>query len=438
MVEGTQPVPAQRHDCPQPVGRRTPARVRLLDGAALVSAALFMAACESPSYPTNLWDDAPAPVETPEITGLLPAAGTLSGVGIITISGSGFANFADSNLVYIGGLPARVLTATEEELAVQATDVAGDSLTVTVTVMGAWGFAVWDGYRLEEAVSDYGGFGLTDDKDAEEASGLAVDLQENLYVSVKLGGVIQVTPDGERSLYATTTVLQFNALRTGPGGVIYAVAGRTSLYQIPAGGGQAQVIASIPERLFGLDFDEAGNLYLGGRGARLFRMTPTGEVTQVATYGADIQVQAVRVFDGQVYVAGEYKGADTSAVQAGIWRSAIIPGGDTLDTPELVYDWGDFTGPGGGDVQDITFAADGELYISSDADVGIYVLAPPYTDEHPEQLYPDVSALEAPISTILWGNGRYLYVSHPSADEEKRSLKRVALIKDGASYYGRQ
>ncbi len=431
-------MPARRYNYPQPAGRRTPANMRGLCGTALASVSLFVAACESPSYPTNLWDDAPARVETPEITGLIPAEGTLSGVGIITISGSGFANLTDSNLVFIGGLPARVLSATEAELAVQATDIAGDSLTITVTVLGAWGFAVWDGYRLEEAVSDYGGFGMTEEKDAEQVFGLAVDPGENLYVSVRSGGVVQVRPDGERSLYATTTVLQFNALRSGPGGVIYAAAGRTSLYQIPAGGGAAQVVASIPERVSGLDFDEAGNLYLGGRGARLFRMTPPGEVTQVTAYGAEIEVQAVRVFDGQVYVAGEYAGSDTGVVQAGVWRSAIIPGGDTLGQPDLVFDWGDFTGPGGGDIQDITFASDGELYISSDADVGLYVLAPPYMGELPEQLYPDVSALAAPIGSISWGNGRYLYVNHPSVDEEKRSLKRVALVKDGAPYYGRQ
>ena len=398
----------------------------------------LLISCEPPAYPSSLWDEDQVAVPTPTISGVSPAEGTISGVGLVTLMGDGFSTIPDSNQVHFDGLPSEVLSAARSQLVVKAPDINGDSLTIAVTVAGALGFSFWENYKLEEAVSEFGGFGKTDDKDADNAYGMAVDLDENLYVSLITREVHKVTPAGERSVYATSTVLKFDVLRMGPGGMLYAGGGRRSVYRVPPGGGQAQAFGSFSERVTGLDFDDEGNLYASGKGAKLFRLNPGGETSLVAEYSPGIEIKAIRVFDGFVYAAGDYAGGDTNAVQAGIWRNELVPGEGQLGTAELVFDWGAFAGPLDAELLDFTFAADGEMILSSSEAVGLYLLSPPYVGQPPAQFYPELAALEAPISTLSWGNGRYLYINHPSTDDNKRTIKRVIIIKAGATYYGRQ
>jgi hypothetical protein len=394
--------------------------------------------CEDPDYPASLWDEDATASPNPIIASVEPEEGTLAGAGLVTITGEGFSAILDNNLVFFGGERGTMRSASTTQLVVQAPDNPGDSLMIQVAVLGAWGIAEYDGYRLEVAAVNYGGFEKTEDKNPDDASGLAVDTDENLYVALTTKEIMKVTTVGEKTVYATTTVLRFNALRFGPDGYLYGVAGRTTIYRAPPGGGNVVSFASMSQRVYGIDFDDSGYLYAGGKGAVLYRLASDGTSTEVAYYPVDVELSVVRIFNGYVYAGGTYKGADTSAVQAGIWRSEIIAGLDTLGATELVFNWGEFVGLYGAEIQDITFAEDGDMYIATDKDIGIYVLSPPYSEGIPEQLYPAVEDLAAPISVMSWGNGRYMYVNHPSDDDEKASIKRLLFTKNGAPYYGRQ
>ncbi len=404
--------------------RGRPRQLALVLSQALIACVLV--SCEIDA-PVGIWppDDSLTRPD-PLILTVDPPGGAFSGIGEIVITGQNFSAEKTKNLVFIGSAPATQIQTTTTELTLTTPVVIGDSLAISITVLGAELAAVHFPYKMEDAVVDFGGFG-----EFEDGNGMAVDTAGNLYVSVKPNQVVVISPNRTKLPYGTTSVLTLNEMRMGPGGTLYGVGGRTSLYSIPPGGGASEIFASgIPERVFSLDFDEDGNIFTGGNNARLFRINPSGDVKEVAQYTAGARIKSIRVFDGFVYVAAQAATADSA-----IWRNEIISG-DSLGPSELVFDWGQFAGPTGPELLSITFAADGDMYVGLDRDFAIYVLAPPYTGSLPEALYEQV--LEPPSSVLTWGIGQSLFVNRHSTTLTERAVFRVALGKDGAPYYGRR
>lgn len=392
--------------------------------------ALF-SACEEPDYPENIWnpDDQGGP--TPVITSVEPDSGKVfAGVDTIRIKGGNFSLV--ENHVFFEGLEATIFSTSEAELVVEAPIMIGDSLTIKVSIQGAYLFGEYYPYKLQAASLDYYSFG-----ESEIAYGMAMDNDENLYVSIDPGQkIVKVTPDGETSEYGTTSFPYSAKMKMGPEGYLYCirVEKNKKLFRIPPGGGSSESFESFPEKVYDFDFDSDGNLYAGGEDSTLFRLTPGGDIKAVAVYPDQVEIRFVRVFDGYVYITGQYTGDDSTVVQEGIWRNLII-NADTLDTTEFVFDWGEFADPDRPQITGITFSLDGDIYIGADKDEAIYVLQPPY-DELPQPLYPNI--LEPPSNRLCWGNDDFLYVNRW---DEKALVSRVIRIdtrKDGAPYYGRE
>jgi hypothetical protein len=397
-----------------------------LFGIILFIVGLSLLSCEEESK-VGVWPpDDSGLKQNPIIRRVEPPTGTFSGIGEITIFGENFSSDVNKNLVYVGIERAWISEATDTMLVVGTPVVTGDSLNIQVTVIGAELFAVYSPYKMEEAVVDFGGFG-----EFRDGNGLAMDADDTLYVSLKPNQVIAISPDEEEKPYGTTSVLSLSAMRMGPGGYLYGVAGRKSIYRIPPGGGASEeFVGGIPERVSDLDFDASGNIFTGGKNAILFRVTPEGDVKAITTYPEGVELRSIRVFDGYVYVAGDGAGADSA-----IWRNEIISS-DSLGPTEEVFDWGRFAGEDGALILALTFAADGDMYLGLDRDVAVYVLAPPYAAAAPEPLYPKV--LEAPSNVLLWDNDQFLYINRHPAELTERQVFRVAIGKEGAPYYGRQ
>ncbi|RMF06810.1 MAG: hypothetical protein D6762_08715 [Candidatus Neomarinimicrobiota bacterium] len=394
--------------------------------------------CSEPNYPDNIYDPNEQGLPDPVITSVSPADSAFSGIGIITITGQHFSSDPEKNLVYFNGNRGSLQSATETELVVQAPNLVADSVKIQVAVIGAYNFAEFDHYKLYPPVVEWGNF---DHFFALYA--MAMDSLENLYVSHSDDrDILRVFPNGERdpNPYGTHSFLKADAMRMGPAGELYIARRYKSIYKVPAGGGAASSWKNLPGNVkaYDLDFDQYGNLYTGGRKNELYRINVlNGESSfaTVATYPTDVHVNAIRVFDGYVYIIGDYIGTDTTVIQDGIWRNEIQDA-TTLGPTELVIDWG--SAMGGSDapiLNGITFAEDGTMILACDNVAALYSIDPPYTGQPITPIYTEV--LDPPATKITWGNGNYLYVNSRSSDDTKKRIFRVDMVKQGAPYYGR-
>ncbi|MFQ6616325.1 MAG: IPT/TIG domain-containing protein [Fidelibacterota bacterium] len=389
-------------------------------------AALVLIGCEEPDYPENIWDPGDTGNPSPSISAVQPVDGSLAGIGEVTIIGENFSPVLDDNMVFFDGSVATLLTGSETQLEVQVPDLTGDSITIKVAVAGAFEFAEYSPYKLEAAVEEYGGFGEFDDVNA-----MAMDSEENLYVSLYSRNITVVDTSGEKSTYATWSgpPLTATGMKMGPDGFLYFAANRDVLYRINPDDFSRETFVEFEEKVSDFDFDADLNLYAAGKKGRVFLATPGGDTATVARYDEDMEFNCVRVFGSHVYLTG------TSLTEEGIWRHEIT-GGATLGDAELVFDWGTFAGDLGPAIQAITFAASGDMFIGVDRDEALYILQTPHETSTPEPFYSTV--LTSPGSWLSWGNGEHLYVNRHSDDAAERRVLKVNMMREGAPYYGRQ
>ena len=392
--------------------------------AMLSLAIFFVAGCE-PDYPDSVWDPDYQGKPDPIITGVEPDS-ALAGIDTVRIIGENFSPEVGENHVFFDGNKATTLSASDTVVTVLTPNVVGDSLRIQLRVDGAILFDDKYPYKLEPAVIEYGPFG-----DFDYVSGLACDLSENIYVLSETKDVIKVTPEGEQIEHGTTAFIKTPGMKMGPGGYLYILRGNKKVYRIPPEGGSASTWVTLSGKVADLDFDSNGILYAAGKGDSIYSIKSDGSFSGEAAY-VDYKIVGVRVYNGYVYVAGEYSGIDTTE---GIWRNEITSDEGELGDNELVFDWGNYVGEDGPSILSITFSETGELYIGQDKEdaITIYSLA----TETTRILYPGV--LYPPATYMCWGNGNYLYVNrHDEEDASKRRIMRVTMKLDGAPYYGRQ
>jgi len=399
---------------------------------------LLLTSCSKPNYPDNIYNSDETVLPDPVITSVSPSDSVFAGIGMITLSGENFAGQSDQNLVYFNGLSGTIKSATASEILVQTPNLVADSVKIQLSVIGAYHFASYDNYKLYPPVIEWGGF-----DHFFALYGMAVDSLENLYISHSNDrDVLRVFPGGVRDsvVYGThSRFLKADAMRIGPGGVLYLARRNKTIYTIDAGGGSASSWKTLPGNIkaYDLDFDQYGNLYSGGRSNQLFRINVVddeSDFSTVATYPDNVEVNNIRVFGGYVYIIGAYTGSDTTVVQNGIWRNEIIDAA-TLGSNELVINWDTAMGADAPIMSGITFAEDGTMIVACENVAALYAIDPPYTDQAITPIYTEV--LDPPATTITWGNSNYLYVNSRNSDDTKKRIYRVDMVKQGAPYYGR-
>lgn len=383
-------------------------------------ATLSFLGCEN-EYPPSIWNPEFQGKPDPVITSVDPPDVAFAGIGVLTITGQNFSPTPEENHVYFNGVEGTILSASATELQVRAPNVPGDSIMIKLRVDGAILFAEYSPYRLDLAAIDWGGLGKFDD-----AYGIAVDKEENVYVSLKGKKIIKITTDGEQQPFATTLVDKASNMRFGPDGYLYYGNILQFVFRVAPDGSKDELFARLSGGVFDLDFDQHGNLYAAGGGNKIFRIKSDGSNTIAAEYPS-IFIKAVRVFNGYVYVGGK----NSSTAEQAVWRNQIISA-DELGPNELYFDWTQAFGAGA-DVLSLTFAEDGDMYIGTDAPEGIMVVHP---DGSSEPLYPGVLLPET--YAMSWGNGQYLYVNRRNSDPDIKGIIRIDMLKKGAPYYGRQ
>lgn len=394
--------------------------VALLVG--LIPLAIFLAGCKNDTTPSLFDPNAPKGAD-PIISSILPADSTLAGVGELTIKGQNFSSKPAENIVLFGADPAVVLAASTTELKVKTPNLVADAIPIRIAVQGASEFTPFVFYKLKPAVVLYAD--LKDaGKDAVKAFGIDVDRQGNLYVSTESNTIKKVSPDGKVTVITSkATFLRATALKVGPGNLLYAANAVARLRRIStiALDGTESVLVSLPGNPQDFDFDASGNIWVTVD-TDVYLVTPSKTATKIDSY--PVTLAALRVFNGYVYVAG--KNATTGEEK--IWRSPIQ--GGALGAKEVVLDVAAAGWLAGGDIQALTFSADGGMYLGTNHPDGMFVLRP---DGSHEVLYPGLIAPS--VYAIAWNEGSLLFaVQQLSATS---NLLKIDTGKKGAPYYGR-
>lgn len=397
---------------------------KILAPICIIVLAFVFAGCTTETEP-SLWPPAYEGKPAPTITSLVPPSSALAGVSTITINGSNFSPRKEENLVYFDATVAEILEASVNQLKVKAPNLVKDSIKVRVAVRGAELFSNTVLYRLEAAVTDFGGLLPVD-----EPWGIACDRDGNVYVSLMSGGVSagvkKITPTGVRTDYSPPVpgVPRWATMKIGPGGYLYAARIVRALFRIPPGGGTATLWASSGLGVvYDFDFDAQGNIWAGGNNPAIYRIKPD---RSVKAFSFVANVRSVRVYDNYVWL-----GARVDTVE-GVWRFRIISA-DSLGPVEKYFDFTANYPVRGAGVFAITFSADGYMFVGTDGPAGIILVHP---NRSWESFYPGL--LRPKSVAFAWGKGTELYVTRERFAGSTPALIRINTLKAGAPYYGRQ
>ena len=395
----------------------------------LIYMVLISFSCDDPNSPSDVWNPNDAGNSTPFISSISPPDSAYAGSQEITIYGGNFGDNKDSVFVYFNTGLGEIISVDESSIIVIPPNIISDSVVIKIAAYRAFSFGKYEqNYILHPRILEYGDFDALD----ESIWGLEADNNENLYVGLSIfpeGTIDKITPPlGNREYAFINAVLQTPySMRIGPDNNIYYVDGvNPYIIKQDLSNGSPSYDA-LPGIAFDLDFDENGNLYCGGSGQSLYRVT-TDLSSSIAADYTNISIRAIRVFNGFVYVGGNYSGTDNTVPTVGVWRNQILSSDGALGEREIVLHWDELAGVNS-NITGITFDENGAMYISSDANIGIGF----FSEEGVfSELFPKI--ISSPIAKMTWGSKNYLYLNYRG---NPRTIYRLDVGLSGATYHGR-
>jgi len=422
-------------------------RVQNLLSVLTVALILFAGmGCEYDGYPDPIWDPNDAGGPTPVIKSLDPADVAYDGLTVITITGENFSPVLSENQITFNGVVARINTeqSSASQLVVTMPIIitdpalnAVDNVQIMVAVQSAYAGAIYDqNFRVERAVVEVGGF--IGEKPEKLPNAVAVDANENVFVAAGDKILYKIDTAGVRTEYGTGLSALTNDLKIGPGGIPYFARNNPFIYRFDATGGAAIRWFRVGSKITCLDFNVDQNIYCGGKNDSLYFVDVDAESYKGVALATDYAYEALRVYDGYVYVAGIYEGTDAAVtVTHGIWRYEILSG-DDLGPRELVYNWDDSEYAAEQSILSMVVDENGLFYLGlSEADGPAIVTVDPATQEV-NTFYDAV--LTAPATSLSWGTGNYIYCARTmtvSTEDLPTGAFRIAQSLTSALYYGR-
>ncbi len=379
-------------------------------GILLLLFCFLAAGCDSDSGP-SLYDPDGEETPAPGISSISPENESLAGVGLITINGQNFSSNPAENLVYFNATRAEIVEASPTSLVVKAPNLPGAGLAVKVSVLGARQYSNTMPYTLLAVAEPFGSIA-----NFEEPFALASDPEGNLYVSLfsnnVSAGIKKIAPDGTRSDYVSTT-FKWDGLARGPQGALYGVRNVRAVFRFAAAGSTQETWAVIPDnaaRLIAVETDASGNVWVGGTGGNLYRITPDVNITAIPFAGS---VRALNLFEDYLYVAAVRGNA------GGIWRLPVSGAGEAGPVEEYVLL------PAGVTPLSMAFAANGDLLLGTDAADPMLVVSP---DRTAAPLYPGV--LNGTAISLAWGTGSTLYMTRGRTDTVTPNIIRINTLRE--------
>ncbi len=384
--------------------------------------------------PNGVWDPNSDGRPQPVIQSVFPTEGSYAGIQVITLNGSNFSRNPKENILTVKGNRGVILSATETQITAIPPLVISDSATLRLDVIGSYESGKYYPYRLISPANVYGNF--TEDEFVQD---IEFDKDNNLYALI-------TNATGQRIIYKQiaedTTRIEYGrvnfpigqpSMKFGPDGSLFICRkNNKKFYRIPPGGGNAEQYVRLPGKVQTFDFDTDGNIYIGGSGNSIYRIKGDKTIETVADYDT-IAIVSLRLFENYVYIAGQYKQQTPEGLKIfqKIWRNSIISSSDSLGSKELVFDWSDYNSENL--ISAITFSAEGDLYISSNAENPVTVI---YTDKSVSPFLEGV--LPPPAIGLAWDESDFFYYIHKVEVPAKKEIIRVYTAKRGAVYNGRQ
>jgi len=355
----------------------------------------------------------------------------LGGITTININGTGFPTDTNKIRVFFNNSIVRIGTLTATQIKLLAPVMTLDSIRVRVAVDGSDKFSDLRYINIKSA------FALVKEVDTTKYAPAAITFSKNgdLFVSlVTKGGV----SDGIYQLTSSGSFLPFAGKGTEPffsglkikGDSIYAARRVNRIVSRNSSPPNAMNIftAALPTSVEDFDYDARRVMWAGGNTADggILRIDSLKNVKQFPFAGT---IRSVRVFNGALYVTNE-----TADLTNAIYKIPINASDSSLGTAELYFDLSATVGNKTNKAFGITFDSDGNLYVGTDAPVGIYVVA---ADKSVQPLYNGVFGPSCRY--LAWGNDSYLYAVRekiPSSSTPTGLFKIDMLGKLSAPYYG--
>ena len=395
----------------------------------LMSFCLLFFSCEEPDAPDSIWDENDQGGTTPIVNSVEPSQGAFAGIDTIMISGQHFSTNVSENLVYFNGLLGNVVNSTSSLISVVPPNLVSDSVQISVAVQGAFVFGKYENlYSLNAAVVEYGPFDQFTD-----IYSLDLDRQENLIVSMNANPDAQfwIVDTDQDSAVWSSSLAKASGMKIGPTGSIYFVNYQRFLYRDEQG--TAKENTEIFKRLNGnatdLDFDENGNLFLGGTGSTIdiVDIYNEGGLTDGVLEAKNLDtldIISLKVYNNFLYVL-----TTTVASDQAIYKMPILDNTGALGDLELVFDWSNYTNKEAFALC-FAFSEAGDILIGSDwASQPLTIIQ----NGSASGFYSTI--LTAPIVYMAWGNENYLYVINKT--DETNRVQKIDTRMAGAEYFGR-
>lgn len=398
-----------------------PYKLATPSGVLLLIAFMLVSGCES-TPGESLFDPDREAMPAPSIQTVAPAENWLAGIGEITITGSNFSPNPDENLVYFDAQQATVISASESELVVQTPAYIAENATLRVTTLGARDYSNTLTYRLDPAAAAQGGLAVSDQAVAMTYS------DGTLYTSTTTGGLpsgvqtIDVAA-GSAERYAAPRNWRYTDLVRNPEtGDVFMARGTTPIiYRVPPGGGEDEtwLLRQGLGAVATLTLDDAGYIWAAGNNPEIYRVDADQVVTPFP-FAAD--VRAIVFAGGSLYAAATSDGVN------GAWRIPLTSTSEAGEA-ELLLDIGAAVG---GSALSIEAAADGTVFVGTDAEAGIVQIDPSgdWRPLHPGIIAPSIIGLSFGESSERY-EGNILYALHdPATQGEPNQILRIESLKE--------
>ena len=384
----------------------------------------------------------------PVITSITPATQAVAGVREITIVGTnlGIKN-GDTNWIFIGGMQPKIKEIQNSSITIYrpalSNDHYGKPLYVNITDPKMLTVSSSITYMVELPGAVVGAYPAANFPTilASECDNQA---QENLYTTygktlykTDFAGVTQSVVLNAANLlssdYASATALSF-----GPGSHgrnLFIAVGKSYIARLYVADTLARtnlpVKLTVPAAVSQLDFDEKGNLYVGGNGYLYVADSSVGTgaappFTPITGYTGSVNIIKIRVVKESgiqyLYVA------DSTHV----WKSQA---GSSFNGGTPLVDLSAHTELSGCTISSFDLDENGSIFLCLKHHP-IYSLFIRENDGSITPFYSDSNILPNTVDKLMWGNSKYLYLVSSSLTGSGK-IYRLTLDRNGALYQGR-
>jgi hypothetical protein len=436
----------------------------------LILTLFFLCACNKFDAPTEVWNPNQQLPVGPYISNIIPPNAAAAGVREITIIGQNFSTNPDSFFVSFGAQSLTIksisVTPALDTIVFYRPAISGSN-NISIVYPAADSIAKY-AYTIENPITDEAVVSTIFSGDLlimEADKGDTIWIGGMPNSGTKLGHIYKLLPDGvTMTVFKDTSYLvpriggkasvftnPFADLKIGPGGFLYATfvlpssAVNSSIYCMYPDSSTPKIYATLSaNNASKFDFDDNGNIYTG-KSNGLFLVKPDGTNSSVGDYAVTNTFGDIRVIKDAnnnkfVYALnGVTAAANQKFTQ--LYKSSINNDG-TVGNKQLLYDISIDAAFSGCTISSFAVKSDGTVLLSlytasavnGKQNYSIFVL------ENNGSLTPYYEAsaiLPVGIDQLIWGSGRYLYLSKGKTNTSSTRFFRMGMEQNGAAYFGR-